>query len=476
MTVEAHGSTVAVASDSREKEAVKHTPEPVLARAMKPINRFVENVIPSALTFAIVLTVIVAIMAMVFARATPTEVVISWGDGLTGLLSFITQMALVLLLGCTLASTKPVKKLLRMLARVPKTALTAYLFVFLIAAIGSLLTWGLGLMVGAIMARYVAVEFDRREQPVSFPMLVASAYSGFVVWHMGFSASAPLTAATPGSFVAEQVGHTIPLSETIFSWWNLAGILEAILAVLITLWLVAPRRVPTEHQIHADVIAEAEEEDAAFVAHTPAEKVDASRVLTTGLGLVLVAYLFLYFKDGGTVTLDIVNWMFLALICLVVSSVHELTQLVSKAASNVGDILLQFPLYAGIMGIMASTGLITVMSDWMIDVANANTLGVLAFLSAGLVNFFVPSGGGQIAVQGPVLLEAAQAIGVDPAIMIMAVSYGDQWTNMIQPFWALPLLALAGLRIRDILGYTTAVLVSTGIVFIGILLVANYAV
>jgi short-chain fatty acids transporter len=198
---------------------------------------------------------------------------------------------------------------------------------------------------------------------------------------------------------------------------------------------------------------------------TPADRLDASRIPTLVVGLALAGYLVLHFAEGGTVTLDIVNWMFLALVFLLSRNAFEVMGLVKNAAANVGDILLQFPLYAGIMGMMAATGLIQVLSDSVVAVASPQTLGLLAFLSAGLVNFFVPSGGGQVAVQAPILLDAGERLGVDPAVMIMAISYGDQWTNMIQPFWALPLLAIAGLKIRDILGYTTVVLVVSGVVF-----------
>jgi short-chain fatty acids transporter len=156
-----------------------------------------------------------------------------------------------------------------------------------------------------------------------------------------------------------------------------------------------------------------------------------------------------------------------------VRSPFELTALVKDAASNVGDILLQFPLYAGILGMMTATGLIAVLSDWFVSISTPQTFGVLALLSAGIVNFFVPSGGGQFAVQAPILLDAAARLGVDPAVPIMAVAYGDQWTNMIQPFWALPLLAIAGLKMRDILGYTTVTLVASGVVFSAVLLVVG---
>ena len=153
------------------------------------------------------------------------------------------------------------------------------------------------------------------------------------------------------------------------------------------------------------------------------------------------------------------------LIFLLVRNSFEMIALINKAASNVGDILLQFPLYAGILGIMVGSGLIGVFSAFCVNISTPETFGVLAMLASGIVNFFVPSGGGQFAVQGPIMLDAATQLGVNPAVAIMAVAYGDQWSNMIQPFWALPLLAIAGLKMRDILGYTTVTFLASGLVF-----------
>ena len=443
----------------------------LLEPVMRPINAVVERFIPSALLFAIALTLIVAVLALTLTDSGPLTVVEEWGLGLSGLLDFITQMALILFLGHILASTRPVRALLRRLARVPRTPMQAYLFVFLIAALASLITWGLGLVVGGLLAREVAEQSRRREIPVHFPMLVASGFAGFVVWHMGYSASGPLTAATEDSFVAEQLGEPLPISETIFSSWNLIAIVVTILVVGLSLALVAPRDPAQVRTLDVDITEADVETDAEIV--TPADRADASRIPTLIMGLLFTGYLVIHFAGGGSLTLDIVNWSFLALILLLTRSAHELIALTAKAASNVGEILLQFPLYAGILGMMTATGLITVLSDALVSVSNPVTFGLFAFLAAGLVNFFVPSGGGQFAVQGPIMLSAGAELGVDPAVTIMAVSYGDQWTNMIQPFWAIPLLAIAGLKMRDILGYTTIVLIASGLVFAATLLLVS---
>ncbi|MCY7403414.1 MAG: TIGR00366 family protein [Cryobacterium sp.] len=437
---------------------------------MRPINSLVERFIPSALVFVIALTVLVAILALTLTDTGPVDVIRSWGDGLAGLLAFMTQMALVLLLGHTLANTRLVRRLLSKLGGVPRNAVQAYAFVFVVASIASLITWGLGLVVGGLLAKEVAAQLRGRGVALHFPLLVAAGYSGFVVWHMGYSGSGPLTAATEGSFLAEQIGRTIPLTETTFSLWNILAAVATIVVVALALTLVAPRKGAPIFELAFD----AREADAApDEVVTPADRLDASRIPTLLIGLALVAYLVIHFVNGGTPTLDIVNWTFLGLIFLLVRNPFELIRLVKDAASNVGDILLQFPLYAGILGMMTGSGLIAVFSDFFVGISTPATFGLLALLSAGLVNFFVPSGGGQFAVQGPIMLDAAERLGVDPSVAIMAVSYGDQWTNMIQPFWALPLLAIAGLKIRDILGYTTVTFLASGLVFAATMLIVG---
>ena len=122
------------------------------------------------------------------------------------------------------------------------------------------------------------------------------------------------------------------------------------------------------------------------------------------------------------------------------------------------------------MGIMADTGLINVLAENISNIATKETLGFYSFLSGGLVNMFIPSGGGQWAVQGPVMIEAANYLNVEPYVIVLGVAYGDQWTNMIQPFWTIPLLAIAGLHMRQIMGYTFVIFLITGFLFGGSML------
>ncbi|MGN6578069.1 MAG: short-chain fatty acid transporter [Nocardioides sp.] len=450
----------------------------MLRALSRPLVGLVERWLPTALVFAVVLTGIVALLALGLTDSGPVDIVRGWGDGLIGLLAFMTQISLVLLFGYVLASTRQVRRLLVKAASLPKTPVQAYAEVTFAAAVASLLSWGLGLMVGVLLAQELARQGRERGIRLHFPLLVACGYAGYVVWHMGYSGSGPLAAATPDSFVEKQIGRTIPVSETIFASWNVIAVVVTVVLVVAAMASLRPR--PEDRIVELPEELDATETPAPAVSRqgvatrTPAEKVDGSRVITTALGIALVAYLVVYFaQEGFALTLDIVNWTFLALILLLVRSPDELGALVAEAARNVGDILLQFPLYAGILGIMTTSGLIVVFSDFFVSVSTSSTLGLWAFLSGGLVNMFIPSGGGQFAVQAPVFLEAAQQLNVQPEVVIMGIAYGDQWTNMIQPFWALPVLAVAGLGIRDILGYTTIALLVSGVVFAATMLLVG---
>lgn len=461
-----------------------------MLRAMsRPMVRIVERWMPDSLVFAILLTFVVALMSLGLTESGPVDVVRGWGDGLSGLLAFIAQISIVLALGYTLANTTPVKRFLARISRFPRSPAMAYGFVTLIAGLASLISWGLGLIVGGIMAVQVATAARERGMRLHYPLLVACAYSGYVVWHMGYSGSGPLAAATPGSFF-EDLASTVPVTQTIFAPWNIAAIVVTLAAVIASMILLAPRGDDPITEIELDQQPEdssepSPEEDeprtsagspgfahgAETAGRTPAERADSSRTITIAIGLALVAYLVVYFaQEGFALTLDIVNWSFLAAILLLVSSPSQLVSLITDAGKTVGQILLQYPLYAGILGMMTATGLVEVLSTFFVSISTPQTLGVWTMLFGGIVNFFVPSGGGQFAVQAPIFIDAADRLGVSHEVIIMAIAYGDQWTNMIQPFWTIPILAVAGLKIRDILGYTTITLLVSGVVLLGTLL------
>jgi short-chain fatty acids transporter len=456
----------------------------------RPFIVFVERFYPDPFVFAIALTFVVYFMALALTDAGPVDALAAWGAGLAGLLEFITQISLVLITAHSLAHTDPAQRGLKRLGAVPSSPFMAYALVAAIAGLASLFSWGFGLVAGAIVARQVAIEARKRGMALHYPLLVASAYAGFVVWHMGYSSSAALFVATPDHALEEQVGGTIPVTETIFAGWNIATALITVVVVALLCAAMRPKEGDEIIELPAHVVDDDEDEGpgpdgagggTAVVTETEtttertlAQRLDGSRAISLAIGAAVLAYLVYWFStEGLNLTLDIVNWSFLALGLLLARSPLHYVELVTDAASTVGQIILQYPLYAGIMGLMIETGLVAVIAGWFTAISTAGTLGFFAFLSGGIVNFFIPSGGGQWAVQGPIFIEAANNLGTDPSRIVMGVAYGDQWSNMIQPFWTIPLLAIAGLHMRQIMGYTFVIFIATFFLFGGGILLAG---
>jgi short-chain fatty acids transporter len=187
---------------------------------------------------------------------------------------------------------------------------------------------------------------------------------------------------------------------------------------------------------------------------SPADRLENSRVISIIIGVLGLIFIFYHFVQKGLdLNINIVNFIFLFLGILFHQTSRRFLNSVSDAVKNAGGIIIQFPFYAGIMGMMVTSGLSEKMSLWFVSISNEFTFPLFTFISAGIVNFFVPSGGGQWAVQGPIMIPAAIELGVDTAKTAMAVAWGDARTNMIQPFWTLPLLAIAGLKVKDIIGF-----------------------
>ena len=436
----------------------------------RPFVAFVERYYPDPFVFVVLLSVLTFLLSLALADATPASALSAWGDGLPSLLAFTAQICITLLTAHALAHTDKVQMLLKRIGNIPNSATSAYALVAFSAGIGSLIAWSLGLIVGATVAREVARQGARRGIRIHYPLLVASAYAGFVIWHMGYSSSAGLFVATAGHSLEAEIG-IIPITDTVFTLHN--GLLA--LVTLAIICLVCPLMRPREQELveidPALLEEHVEEPDSATGRKTFAQYLDDMRTLTLILGAGLFGYIgYSFYTTGFHLNLNLVNWSFLGAGLLLSRSPSHYVKLINNASSTIGPILIQYPFYAGILGMMQGTGLAGIISDWFTSIATAETLSFFAFLCAGLVNMFIPSGGGQWAVQGPIFIEAGQNLGVDPSIIVLAISYGDQWTNMIQPFWTIPLLAIAGLHMRQIMGYTFVIFLLTLFLFGGGLL------
>jgi short-chain fatty acids transporter len=380
-------------------------------------------------------------------------------------------MVLVLVLGSAMAQAPVFKRILQKFAKSAETPVRGIMITAFVSVIACWINWGFGLVIGALLAREIAKEV----KGIDYRLLIASAYSGFVVWHGGISGSIPLQVANPGALatVAPQIfdkSFTIATSQTIFSPMNLfiSGI------IIFGLPFVCKAMIPDEkHTIEVDPLKLVELEIPAEDPSTfsPADKLERSKILWAIALLMGFAYIIYNFtKVGLNLSLDFVNFIFLFVGVLLHGSLRRYIDAVNEAAKSAGGIILQFPFYAGIMGMMTGanpeTGisLAGVISNAFVSISTETTFPLFTFWSAGIVNFFVPSGGGQWAVQAPIMMPAGAAIGVDPAKTAMAIAWGDAWTNMVQPFWALPALSIAGLSAKDIMGYCVITLLFSGMV------------
>lgn len=433
-------------------------------------NRVMQRYLPDPFIFVIILTFVVFGLGLIFTESGPYQMAQHWGNGFWGLLLFAMQMVLVLVTGHVLASSQVFKKGLSSLASLAKTPGQAVIIVTIVSLVASWINWGFGLVIGALFAK----ELAKKVMNVDYRLLIASAYSGFVIWHGGLSGSTPLTIATEGHFSQDLIG-IIPTSETIFSSFNLFIIIALFIVIPIVNRLMMPSK---EQTVTIDPIVLQEEVPLAATVEkvdmTPAERLENSRIVSLSIGGLGLVFLFYYFANNGfKLNLDIVNFLFLFLGILFHGTPKRFLEAIVNAVKGASGIIIQFPFYAGIMGMMTASGLATVISNGFVSISNEFTFPLFAFLSAGLVNIFIPSGGGQWAVQAPVMLDAAIELGVSIPKTAMAVAWGDAWTNLIQPFWALPALAIAGLKAKDIMGFCVLTLIVSGIIIsIGFLFIS----
>jgi short-chain fatty acids transporter len=468
----------------------------MLSRLGAALSRVFARIMPDPFVLAVLLSLFTFVLAMTFgdfpgkaAEASSLRAIAdSWRSekGLWTFLAFSMQMCIVLVTGHALAASRPVHALLRAAADRAGSTASAAAMTALIGCLCSLLNWGLGLIVGAILAREVGRSLHRRGIPHHYPLIVAAGFVGFLPWHGGLSGSAPLsmTSATGMAKVlptttiaaldAAGFGAGIPLSATIFSPMNLVATLGLLTLAPLCLALLAPRRTDEMTPIGrlAPAIA-AGTDDRTELELDPTlhagigARLDRAWIINALLAAALIGAAVIYATADGPgaivtrlqrVGLNEINLVTLAAGLLLHRSPRSYVDAIEDGARGCAGIILQFPIYGGVVAMLTVSGLDHQIADFFIRHADGRTLPLLTFCCAGVINMFVPSGGGQWGVQGPVALGSGLAMNVPPGKMVLAVAYGDQVTNMLQVFWALPLLALTGARARDIVGYTTLVM------------------
>ncbi|MGY8846421.1 MAG: TIGR00366 family protein [Bacteroidia bacterium] len=434
------------------------------------------RILPSPFSIAILLTLFTLILTLFISDKSPAILLFDWQEGLwsSSLLAFAFQMMLMLVLGHTLALSSFFDKLISWLVKPITTTAKAAAIVTFATIIIAFINWGLGLIFGAILARKLGESFTRKQLPLNYPLIGAAGYVGLMVWHGGLSGSALTKVAESGHLQVISKNASLPeaiyYGDTVFSSMNISAFLLLLVLIPLTFYYLGTRVRSQIPEIKTAFINTLENKKL-----EGAERIDQSQIFSKTIGILLVpfaAFLALSYEGPslGFITPNYINFSLLALCLLLHSSFTSFLSAVEDAITGSSGILIQFPLYFGILALMQSGGLIELVSNWFIEVSNTATLPLFTFFSAGLVNIFVPSGGGQWAIQGPIILEAATKLGVPLPKMILALAYGDQLTNMLQPFWALPLLSITGLKAKDILPYTLVLFLLGFLIFVGVLL------
>lgn len=444
-------------------------------------ERWARKYIPDPLVIAMILTILLGLMAIVCTESSIATVADSWMTGFWEFLAFSMQVAFGLIAGAALCQAPIVKKGMARICSIPKNSRQAAVFLFCSVLVIDWVNWGLGIIAGAFLAKEIATQFAKKGVPHHLPCLAAAAHGGTIVYGLGWTGAIPLMVSTPTHFAVEQMGQ-VPLVESLLGKLNLIVLLGILVFGALTFYALHPKDESKFIMLQLDGNDQTESSaptgSVLTQKRTFAERVENITIWSYGLAIFWAIWIVrtLMTKGFEAIDLNMANVTLLILGLLAWKYPLRYVSSFKAETSQASSIILQFHFYAGIMGIMKYTGLVSIISNLFVNIATAETFPLLAYLSAGLVNFAIPSGGGQWAVQGPVMIDAASKLGANMLHVTMAVSYGDSWTNMITPFWALPMAGVLGIKVRDFLGYTIALALVVGLWTSAVLLLFGYGI
>src|SRR6516225_5202990 len=441
--------------------------------------RYVERLMPDPYLFAVILTLIVVLLVALLVRgATAGGILKAWYGGVWGaqnIFTFAFQMVLILVTGYTLAEAPVLKRAIVYIAGKPRNQVQGALLCFGVSAVLSLLIWGLGLVAGALVARQVAKRFT----DAHFGYLIAAAFMGFIVWTQGLSSSIALANTDDGSpinVIHKLTGITVPLKLTIFQPYSWLSVIVLLALLALAIWRMQPAQsLPPDPAV-------LEDEDLSEI------KVEGKQSFAEWLEnlwilniLVFAAGIAYFCLSGFALNISSMIMLFTITSALLHRTPIRFIRAFTGAAKVSGPLLLQYPLYGGLVGLLgympsgSGKALQTVLAEALVRGADQYTLPFLTFVGSVLISLFVPSGGGHWAVQGPIAVDSALALGQhSPAYLgltSMSVAVGEGVANMIQPFWLLPVLAIAKLNVRQVMGFTViAFLIGFGVASAAVLI------
>lgn len=444
--------------------------EGVVARAALAFTAWTERWVPDAFIFALVATVIVAIAGSAEPGSSTSLVVDAWGRGFWDLIPFTLQMALVIITGHVLATSGPVRRMIQAIAAWPSTPRGAVALVAAFAMASSWFNWGFSLIFSAVLVRAIAVRMPTAD----YRALGAASFLGLgSVWAQGLSGSAALQMATPGALtpaIRDIVAHggvvpggVIPFRDTIFLWQSLLSVVVEIVVVTTVMWLATPPPGKSRNAASLGVRLDADDDQPAArpAVIAPGAWLEHSPLLTVAIVSLGVAYLVRYFSAApeplNALNLNVVNLIFLLTGFALHGTPAKLMHAVQRATPAVWGVILQFPFYAGIAGIITATHLNERLAEAFVRASTPTTFPALVAAYSAVLGVFVPSGGSKWVIEAPYVMAAAHTLNVHLGWVVASYDLGEALANLLQPFWMLPVLGILGLRARDVMGYTVVV-------------------
>jgi short-chain fatty acids transporter len=446
-------------ADPIEPGKADTTEQGAMARLGAALADWSEKWFPDAYVFAGIAVLIVAVAALAMGR-TPAQVSVDFGKSFWNLIPFTMQMAFVVIGGYIVAVAPPVRKVIDVLARYPKTPKVAVAYVAFVAMFASLLSWGFSMIFAGILIR----EISKRVQGVDYRAMGAAGYLGLgSVWALGLSSSAALLMATKGSVPPAllKISGIISLDATLFTWQNLVMI---VVLIVLSMWICYASTPTADKAKTAEMagIVYKDSQEEIGTPQTPGEKLEFNPLLTVVLVALGLVYLYDVFSTkGGLAALDLntYNFMFLIAGMLLHWRPRSFLRAAAKAVPMTGGVLLQFPLYAGIFGMLMGSGLNELLAKFFVSISTQDTLPLVGGVYSAILGLFLPSGGGKWVVEAPYLLEAANQLHVNLAWMVQVYNAAEALPNFVNPFWMLPLMGLTGVKARDLAGYSTLQLI-----------------
>lgn len=455
---------------------------------MSLIDKYIKGIrflLPAPFTIAILLTLFTLVLAFVWPETSVNRdlnslektifILKAWNKGLWDVkgLSFAIQMMLMLLLGHVLAISKPIDKAInKLLPLCRSNAKSAFIVTFLTLLL-SWFNWGLGLVFGAIFCKKIIDYASQFSISINAGLIGAAGYSGLMIWHGGISGSSLVKISELGHLtdlapetVKNRVPDLIDFSNTVFSSMNLV-VTCVLIVVLPTIMYYLGKK--TKVMVPKRVLKTKEDKEKTNLIGI--EILDHSKFFGWFIGIMMLLFcIYLALSHPATqsfqfINPNYINFTLLAMALVFHQSLIAFIKACEKAVTGTVGILIQFPLYFGIMGVVSEIGIISDLAVYFQNISNELSYPIFTFFSAGLVNFLVPSGGGQWYIQGPLIIQSTVEMGVSLEKSIMAMAYGDQLTNMMQPFWALPLLGITGLKAKDIIPFTLILMLVGFLVF-----------